>query len=79
MELHREGFVPAACAVHPTPCVICHVSIVMCHTSGVTCHVSPVHFCIFEKIVQSGGASRWRVCYQQGLPRLVYLITKVEL
>ena len=24
-----------------------------------------------EKIGQSGGASRWRVCYQRGLPRLV--------
>ena len=23
------------------------------------------------KIGQSGGASRWRVCYQRGLPRLV--------
>ena len=25
----------------------------------------------FENIEQSGGASRWRVCYQRGLPRLV--------
>ena len=25
----------------------------------------------FRKIGQSGGASRWRDCYQQGLPRLV--------
>ena len=25
-----------------------------------------------EKIGQSGGASRWRVCYQRGLPRLVF-------
>ena len=24
------------------------------------------------KIEQSGGASRWRVCYQRGLPRLVF-------
>ena len=24
-----------------------------------------------EKIGQSGGSSRWRVCYQRGLPRLV--------
>ena len=24
-----------------------------------------------KKIGQSGGASRWRVCYQRGLPRLV--------
>ena len=27
--------------------------------------------CILKKIGQSGGASRWRVCYQRGLPRLV--------
>ena len=26
-------------------------------------------------LVQSGRASWWRVCYQWGLPRLVYLIT----
>ena len=38
-----------------------------CHVSrGVTCHMS--HFFFFG---QSGEAYRWRVCYQQGLPRLV--------
>ena len=26
-----------------------------------------------KNIGQSGGASRWRVCYQRGLPRLVYI------
>ena len=26
----------------------------------------------YKNIGQSGGASRWRVCYQRGLPRLVY-------
>ena len=25
-----------------------------------------------SSIGHSGGASRWRVCYQRGLPRLVY-------
>ena len=35
---------------------------VMCHVSGVRCHFF---------FGQSGGASRWRVCYQQGLPRLI--------
>ena len=25
-----------------------------------------------KKVGQSGGASRWRVCYQRGLPRLVF-------
>ena len=29
-----------------------------------------------EKNGQSGGASRWRVCYQRGLPRLVYVYLK---
>ena len=33
----------------------------MCHVSRVTCHVS-----------QSGEAYWWRVCYQRGLPHLVY-------
>ena len=36
------------------------VSHVMCHMSGVQCH-----FFLID------GASRWRVCYQRGLPRLV--------
>ena len=36
--------------------------------SGIMCHVSRVFLCVF---LQSGGASRWRVCYQRGLPRLV--------
>ena len=40
------------------------------------CHLSHVFFIIkkiypLEKNGQSGGASRWRVCYQRGLPRLV--------
>ena len=35
----------------------------MCHMSHVTCHRL--------KKWQSGGASRWRVCYERGLPRLV--------
>ena len=30
-----------------------------------------IYIYISEKIGQSGGASRWRVCYQRGLPRLV--------
>ena len=49
----------------------------MCHVSRVTCHVSRVmcqkiNKLPSEKIGQSGGASRWRVCYQRGLPRLVW-------
>ena len=37
-----------------------------CHMSRVTCHMS--FFSFFGLI---GEAYRWRVCYQQGLPRLV--------
>ena len=35
----------------------------MCHMSGVRCQVSGAE------------ASRWRVCYQRGLPRLVLIVT----
>ena len=60
--------------------VTCHLSRVTCHVSRVTCHVSLVTcqmffcFCYYpkKKNLQSGGARRWRVCYQRGLPRLVY-------
>ena len=45
---------------------------VACHMSHVTCQLK---FSITKKnklkIGQRGGASRWRVCYQRGLPRLV--------
>ena len=30
-------------------------------------------FLILKKKLLSGGASRWRVCYQRGLPRLVFV------
>ena len=59
--------------------VTCHVTRVICHISPVTCHVSYVT-CNFlyneKKSGQSGGASRWRVCYQRGLPYLVGLYTE---
>ena len=45
-------------------CVTCHVSCFTCHMSCVTCHI----FCSW----QSGEAYPWRVCYQRGLPRLVF-------
>ena len=38
--------------------VSCHVSCVTCHVSRVTCHMSIFFF--------------GRVCYQRGLPRLVF-------
>ena len=44
-----------------------HMSHVTCHVSRVTCYVS---YDIF--FLQNVGAIRCRVCYQRGLPRLVY-------
>ena len=56
--------------------VTCHMSRVMCHVSRVTCHVSHVFIFLFLIFLgQSGEAYPWRVCYQRGLPRLVYFIT----
>ena len=50
--------------------------------SGVRCQVSHVS-CIFLFfsffLGQSGGASRWWVCYQRGLPRLVLMTTTCSL
>ena len=54
--------------------VRCHVSCVRCHVSGVMCKVSSVTFLFF---LQSGGASWRRVCYQGGLPRLVYITPRI--
>ena len=61
---------------HYVSCVMCHVSCFMFHVSSVTCFMSPVIFIFFfffsfKTIGQSGGASRRRVCFQRGLPRLV--------
>ena len=57
---------------------MCHVSRVTCHLSHVTCQVSNKKkitnlkkWNFQNKIGKSGGAFRWRVCYQRGLPRLV--------
>ena len=66
-----------------SPLTTCHVSCVMCHVSCVRCQVSHVmchawHFFFFF-FRQSGGASRWRVCYQRGLPRLVLQYTLVAI
>ena len=58
--------------IHLTPTVICHVSHVTCHISRVMCHVSHVTFFFFLFSGQFSEAYRWRVCYQRGLPRLVY-------
>ena len=54
--------------VHYPLCVTCHMSCVMCHMTCVTFHMSHVICNIKKKC----WASRWRVCYQRGLARLVY-------
>ena len=63
-EILRNGLPPPTChLLH----VRCQVSGVRCQVSGVRCQVSHVFF-----LGQCGEASRWRVCYQRGLPRLVF-------
>ena len=47
--------------------VICHVSCVTCHMSRFRCHMS-------DFFLQNGGDSRWKVCYQRGLPCVVFYI-----
>ena len=59
--------------VHLPPPVMFHESYVTCHVSPVTFHMS-LNFIYFW---QSGEASRWRVYYQWGLPRLVFLIIRL--
>ena len=62
------------CHVAHVPCHIWHVA---CHVSCVTCHVSQVmcqnFYLIFLGRAKVVGVSRWRVCYQWGLHRLVNL------
>ena len=48
-----------------------HVSHVMFHMSHITCQVSHVRCKESQFFIQSGGASRWRVCYHWCLPCLV--------
>ena len=55
--------------------VTCRMSRVTCHMWHVTCHMSHVTCCIFffsSFLELSGEAYWWRVCYQWGLPRLVF-------
>ena len=68
-------FIPhyVSCVMLHMSCVTCHLSCVKCHVSPVTCPNIYIFFFCFTLIFfwQSGGASWWRVCYQQGLPRLI--------
>ena len=55
--------------------VRCHVSCVTYHMSCVTCHMWRVLCHFFSSFFGKGGEiSRWRVCHQWGLPRLVLKI-----
>ena len=62
------------------PSPTCHVSSVTCHMSRVTCHVSRVtcHIILIFFFLQIGKASRWRVCLQRGLPRLVFKLVDMK-
>ena len=73
-EILREFSPPTACHMSH---VTCHMSGVRCQVSRVTCHVSHVmchmyFFLLLFFFSQSGEAYRLRVCYQRGLPRLVF-------
>ena len=57
--------------------VTCHVSRVTCHMSHVTCYMSHDIFNFFI-FWQNGGASQWSVCYQRGLPRLVFWCSRLN-
>ena len=58
----------------------CDVSYVTCHMSLVTCHISHVtcHYFFLFRFGLSGEASWLMVCYQQGLPRLVFPNANME-
>ena len=53
--------------------LICHMSYVICQVSHVTCQMSHVFFVFLFFFWLTGEAYRWRVCYQWGLPRLVFM------
>ena len=55
-----------------SPPQTCHVSCVTCHVSRVTCQLSRVTFFFCFFFGQSSAAYWGRVCYQRGLPRLVF-------
>ena len=65
------------------PCVMCPVSHVRCHISLVTCHVSHLR-CHMSHIFSSSFSFRkwwsswWRVCYQWGLPHIVFRIFLIK-
>ena len=60
----------------PVSHVRCHISLVTCHVSHLRCHMSHIFSSSF--LLESGGVSWWRVCYQWGLPRLVFRLFLIK-
>ena len=60
----------------PVSHVRCHISLVTCHVSHLRCHMSHIFSSFF--LLESGGVSWWRVCYQWGLPRLVFRLFLIK-
>ena len=57
---------------------MCQMSRVICQVSGVRCQVSGVTIYIYIYFfLQNCGACQERVCYQRGLPRLVFFYNKL--
>ena len=54
-----------------SPAPTCDVLCVTCQISHFICHISHVIHFFFFFCLQCGEVSRWRVCYQRGLPLLV--------
>ena len=65
---------------------MCHVSRITHQMSHFTCHLSYItsqvshvtHFFFLFFLLESGGVSFWRVCYQRGLPRLVFRLFLIK-
>ena len=53
-------------------CVTCHLSLVACHVSHVMCHMSHLFFYFIFFFFGSVEAYWSRVCYQRGLPCLIF-------
>ena len=65
--------------VQPPPRVWCHITGARCQVSGVTCHMYCVYYIYIVFFLQCCVASQWRVCYQWGLPRLVFCLTRLTI
>ena len=87
---NRKSYGPAYCLIMLTipyhtipPCVMfpvsqvrCHISLITCHVSHLSCHMSHIFSSFF--LLEIGGVSWWRVCYQWGLPRLIFRLFLIK-